>query len=82
MDGVRYQDLPLDQAAFGAAVPVYEEFEGWTEDITGARTFDDLPPAAQRYVLALEEASGCRMSAVGVGPGRDAIVVRHDLLEA
>jgi adenylosuccinate synthase len=80
VDGVRYQDLPLDQAAFGAAVPVYEEFEGWTEDITGARTFEDLPAAAQRYVLALEEVSGCRMSVIGVGPGRDEVVVRHDLL--
>lgn len=79
--GVRYRDLPIDQAAFAAAVPIYEEFEGWTEDITAARTFEDLPPAAQRYVLALEEESGCRISTIGVGPGREALVVRHDLLE-
>src|SRR5690606_2301092 len=52
VDGVRYQDLPQDQAAFAAAVPVYEEFEGWTEDISGAREFSDLPDAAQKYVLA------------------------------
>ena len=39
------------------------------------------PAAAQRYVLALEEMSGSRISAIGVGPSRDAIVVRHDLLE-
>jgi adenylosuccinate synthase len=81
IDGVRTQDFPVDQHAFGAAVPVYEEFEGWTEDITGAREFSDLPPAAQRYLLALEEASGCRISAIGVGPGREALIVRHDLLE-
>jgi adenylosuccinate synthase len=80
--GVRHEELPLDQSAFGAAVPIYEEFEGWTEDITGARTFEDLPAAAQRYVLALEAVSGCRMSVIGVGPGRDEIVVRHDLLGA
>jgi adenylosuccinate synthase len=80
VDGVRHEDLPLDQSAFGAAVPVYEEFEGWSEDITGARAFEDLPAAAQRYVLAVEEASGCRMSVIGVGPGRDEIIVRHDLL--
>jgi adenylosuccinate synthase len=79
--GVRYRDLPIDQAAFAAAEPIYEEFEGWTEDITAARTFEDLPPAAQRYVLALEEESGCRISTIGVGPGREALVVRHDLLE-
>ncbi len=82
IDGVRHQDLPQDQAAFANAVPVYEEFEGWTEDISKARTFEELPTAAQRYVLALEELSGCRISAIGVGPGRDEIVVRHDLIHA
>ena len=50
------------------------------EDISGARTFEDLPKNAQAYVLALEEMSGARISAVGVGPDRDATVVRHDLL--
>ncbi|MBN2176587.1 MAG: adenylosuccinate synthase [Demequinaceae bacterium] len=80
VEGVRYQDLPVDQHAFGAAVPVYEEFDGWTDDITGAREFGDLPRAAQKYVLALEKASGCRISAIGVGPGREALIVRHDLL--
>ncbi|MFB2600009.1 adenylosuccinate synthase [Herbiconiux sp. P17] len=81
VDGVRVDEVPVSQTDFHHAVPIYEEFEGWTEDITGARTFDDLPPAAQRYVLALEEMSGSRISAIGVGPSRDAIVVRHDLLE-
>ncbi len=80
VEGVRIQDLPVDQHAFGVAVPVYEEFDGWTEDITGARKFEDLPKTAQRYVLALEKASGCRISAIGVGPGREALIVRHDLL--
>jgi adenylosuccinate synthase len=82
VEGVRYQDLPVDQHAFGAAIPVYEELDGWTEDITGAREFDDLPKAARRYVENLEEISGCRISAIGVGPGREAIVIRHDLLPA
>jgi len=81
VDGVRVDEVPVSQTDFHHAVPIYEEFEGWTEDITGARSFDDLPPAAQRYVLALEEMSGSRISAIGVGPSRDAIIVRHDLLE-
>ena len=63
------------------AVPILEYFPGWSEDISGARDFDDLPLAAQDYVLALEEMSGTRISAIGVGPDRKAIVVRHDLLE-
>ena len=70
----------MSQSDFHHAKPIYEELDGWSEDITGARTFEDLPPAAQRYVLALEEMSGSRMSAIGVGPAREAIVTRHDLL--
>ncbi|TXR56062.1 adenylosuccinate synthase [Quadrisphaera setariae] len=81
VDGVKHTEIPLTQTDFHHAKPVYEEFEGWTEDISGAREFSDLPPAAQRYVLALEELSGVRISAVGVGPDRDQIIVRTDLLE-
>jgi adenylosuccinate synthase len=72
--------MPMTQTAFHHAKPVYEQLDGWTEDITGARAFEDLPKNAQRYVLALEELSGARISAVGVGPERAATVVRHSLL--
>ncbi|WP_372593986.1 adenylosuccinate synthase [Actinotalea sp.] len=81
VDGVRHAEMPYDQSQFHHAVPVYEEFEGWQEDISGARRFEDLPPAAQRYVLALEEISGTRISAIGVGPGREATISRFDLLD-
>ena len=77
---MRRDELPVDQTAFHHARPVYEELAGWSEDITGVRSFADLPPAAQRYVLALEEMSGTRISGIGVGAGRDATIVRHDLL--
>jgi adenylosuccinate synthase len=80
VDGVRVDEVPVNQSDFHHAKPVYEEFPGWTEDITGARSFEDLPKNAQDYVLAVEAMSGARISAIGVGPGRDAIVVRHDLL--
>ena len=46
----------------------------------GPATFEDLPKNAQRYVLALEEMIGGRISAVGVGPDREDTIVRHDLL--
>lgn len=80
VDGVRIDEVPVSQSDFHHAVPIYENFPGWSEDITGARTFDDLPKNAQDYVLAIEAMSGARISAIGVGPARDAIVVRHDLL--
>jgi len=82
VDGVRHDEVPVSQSDFHHATPIYERFPGWTDDITGAREFSDLPQAAQDYVLALEAMSGARISAIGVGPGRDAIVQRHDLLEA
>ena len=80
VDGVRVDEVPVSQSDFHHAVPIYEEFDGWTEDLSEVRGFDDLPANAQAYVLAVEAMSGCRISAIGVGPGRDAVVVRHDLL--
>ena len=81
IDGQRVEEVPVSQSDFHHAVPIYEEFPGWDEDITGVREFADLPAAAQSYVLAIEKISGSRISAIGVGPGRDAIVVRHDLID-
>jgi adenylosuccinate synthase len=80
VDGVRHDEVPVSQSDFHHAKPIYEEFPGWSEDITGVRDFAELPKNAQEYVLALEAMSGSRISAIGVGPDREAIVVRHDLL--
>ena len=80
VDGVRHDEVPVNQSDFHHATPIYEELPGWSEDLTGVRSFEDLPRTAQEYVLAVEEMSGARISAIGVGPSRDGIVVRHDLL--
>ncbi|KZC96498.1 MULTISPECIES: adenylosuccinate synthase [Clavibacter] len=82
VDGVRHDEVPVSQSDFHHATPVYEELPGWQEDITGCRTFADLPKNAQDYVMAIERMSGARISAVGVGPEREQVVVLHDLLEA
>ena len=81
VDGVRYDEVPVSQSDFHHAKPIFEEFPGWTEDITGARIFEDLPRNAQAYVLAIEKMSGARFSAIGVGPGREAIISRHNLVD-
>ncbi|NLF03901.1 MAG: adenylosuccinate synthase [Actinomycetales bacterium] len=80
VNGERFDEMPLDQSDFHHAVPVYEELDGWTEDISGVRRFEDLPINAQRYVEYLESVSGTRISAIGVGPDREATITRHDLL--
>lgn len=81
VDGVRFDDLPDNQSDFHHATPILEYFPGWSEDISGARRFEELPQTAQDYVLALERMSGSRISVIGVGPGRDAVIVRHDLVD-
>ena len=81
VDGERVEEIPVSQTDFHHAVPIYENFPGWSEDISGARVFEDLPKNAQDYVLAVEAISGSRISAIGVGPDREAIVARHDLLD-
>jgi adenylosuccinate synthase len=80
LDGVRTDDMPMTQTGFHHAVPVYEEMDGWWEDISKARRFEELPVNAQRYVERLEQLCGTRISMVGVGPGREENVIRHDLL--
>jgi adenylosuccinate synthase len=81
VDGVRFDEMPVNQSDFHHATPIYENFPGWTEDISGARRFEDLPVNAQNYVRALESMSGARISAIGVGPARDEIIAIHDLLD-
>jgi adenylosuccinate synthase len=80
VDGVRTDDMPMTQTDIHHAVPVYENVPGWFEDITHCRTFEELPANAQAYVLRVEELSGARVSCIGVGPGREQTIVRHDVL--
>jgi adenylosuccinate synthase len=81
VDGKRYDELPMNQAEFARAVPIYETFPGWTEDISAARTVEDLPRAARVYVDALEKMIKAPISAIGVGPGREETVAVRDLLD-
>ena len=74
-DGVRYETVPGSQTAFHHAKPVYEEMPGWNCDITGCKTFDELPQAAKDYVARLEELAGVRISIITVGPDRDQTIL-------
>ena len=56
--------------------PVIEYLDGWGEDITGVRRFEDLPEAARNYVLYIEKQIGCFIKYVSVGPERDSIIIR------
>jgi adenylosuccinate synthase len=80
VDGVRHDEVPMTQSEFSRAVPIYETLPGWDEDISKARSLDDLPRNARDYVAALEAMIDAPISAIGVGPGRDETITIHDLL--
>jgi adenylosuccinate synthase len=81
IDGERSDELPMTQSQFHHAKPIYEFLPGWRTDISGARDFGDLPPNAQAYVRYLEDVSGAPISAIGVGPDRDATIAIRDLID-
>jgi adenylosuccinate synthase len=78
VDGVRHDEMPMTQSEFHHATPIYEYLPGWWEDISGCRSFDELPANAQAYVRALEDLSGAKFWGVGVGPGREQTIVVNE----
>jgi adenylosuccinate synthase len=81
VDGVRVEELPASQTDFHHAKPIYEYLPGWKENISKAKSVDDLPNNAKEYVKFLEKVSGAPISAIGVGPGRDETIVVRDLIK-
>jgi adenylosuccinate synthase len=73
-NGQDLPDLPLGVADLSHYEAVYEEMPGWQEDLSAARTWADLPPAAQKYIERLAEVSGVPVRSVSVGPERDQAV--------
>jgi len=80
VDGKRVEELPASQSDFHHAKPVYEYLPGWSEDISKAKSLDQLPANAQAYVRYLEEISGAPVSAVGVGAERDETILIKELI--
>jgi adenylosuccinate synthase len=80
VDGKRHTEMPMTQTEFHHAVPVYEFFDGWWEDLSEAREFGELPGNAREYVRALEEMIGATVAAVGTGPRRDQTLQLRPLL--
>jgi adenylosuccinate synthase len=66
-----FDDVPPHQSLFHKAEPVYQRLPGWTEDLTAARRFQDLPPAAQTYVRRIAELAGVPVRYISVGPDRE-----------
>jgi adenylosuccinate synthase len=73
-EGATFEDFPYHQSVLHQARGEYVELPGWTEDITTARSLDDLPPNARAYLEFMEDQLGIPVVTIGVGPARDEIV--------
>ncbi len=76
-NGQMYDYFPMQQSVLFHAKPVYEELPGWKgSDISGCRTFEELPENTRRYVEYLERTAGVPISIISVGPDRDQTIFR------
>lgn len=74
LNGEEYRDLPFWAMNLDGCEPIYEELPGWQQDISTARTWEDLPVEAQQYVQKISDAAGVRLHSISVGPERDQVV--------
>ncbi|HYN89166.1 MAG TPA: adenylosuccinate synthetase, partial [Ardenticatenaceae bacterium] len=75
LDGQILEDYPAQREGIERVVPVYESRPGWSEDISGARTWDQLPRAARDYVAFIEELAGVPVTIIGVGQAPEATIL-------
>ena len=75
-EGETLTRFPADAATLARCQPVYEELPGWREDISGARTFEELPQEARDYVTRIEELAGASVTLISVGPEREQTIRR------
>ena len=76
--GQRHERMPAGDLVTHKIKPIYEELPGWSEDTSGARSLDDLPANARRYLTRLSELSRVEIAMVGVGAAREATIVLNN----
>ena len=74
LNGEIIKHFPASLEDLEKCEPVYEEMEGWG-DLSGARTYEELPESVKKYISRIEELIGCKITMVGIGPGRDQNIV-------
>lgn len=75
-NGTVIKEFPPDIELLGDCTPIYEEYEGFTEDISGCRNFEDLPENCKKYIIAIENSVDTPVSFIGVGPDRQECIFR------
>ncbi len=81
LDGKTLDHLPIATEQQSRCVPIYEEMEGWSESTEGARSWNDLPGAAVKYVRRIEELIGCPVALLSTSPERDDTTLVTDPFE-
>ncbi len=81
IDGKITKDYPASLDDIAKAKPVYREFEGWSDDISHVRSYDELPKTARDYIEFIEAETGAPVGMIGVGPERSECIVRHKYFE-
>lgn len=76
--GTRLESVPPQLSTLDHCSPIYEEMEGWHEDISEARTLEELPKSAGAYIRRIEEFIGAPVSIISVGSGRDETIITHN----
>ena len=74
-EGKEITEFPAGLQALQNCEPIYEEMEGWDEDLTGIRKFSDLPSNAQKYIKRLEELIGVKFILISVGFEREETIL-------
>ena len=81
IDGKRYDYIPSSVEDLAKAKPIYEEFEGWNEDISKMHTYEELPENAKKYLARIEELTKTKISMISVGPERNCNIVVKEMIK-
>lgn len=80
MNGKQIDYVPASLKAYGECKPVWKVFDGWNEDISNVRNYEDLPENCRKYVEFIEEYTGTSVSLVSVSPEREGNIIRKALI--
>jgi len=73
--------FPASLKVLAECKPVYETLKGWSEDISGIRSFDELPESTKQYLKRIEELAEVPIDIISVGPGRDETIILNNQLD-
>ncbi|MCD6408371.1 adenylosuccinate synthetase, partial [bacterium] len=74
--GKIYEEYPLNPKIFSNCEVIYEEMDGWEDDLSKVKDYSDLPDAAKKYIERIEELVGVKISRISVGSSREQTITR------